>query len=240
MAWTDGLFVHWPFDPAVLRRRIPDPLELDTYDGRAWVSLLPFVLSDAGVRASPAATRLTTPELNLRTYVRFDGTPGLYFLGIDVGNLAVPAVVGGATRLPCFHADVTARTRGDRVDFRSIRDHPSEPLARFETSYRPDGEPFHAEQGTLDYWLAERRRMFDPTGDAVLYADIAHEPWSLQPADVTIHANTMFEANGLPVPDGDPRIRYCGECSITGSIPRWIHELNAGPHVRPPPLAHRH
>ena len=198
----------------------PRAPELDIYDDRAWVSLLPFVLRDAGVRASPASARLTAPELNLRTYVRFDGTPGLYFLSIDVGNLAVPAVVGGATRLPCFSANMATRMCGDRIDFRSVRDHPSEPPARFETSYEPDGDPFHAERGTLDYWLAERRRMFDPRGDAVLYADIAHEPWSLQHADVTIHANTMCGSNGLPVQGGNPRVRYCGQCSITGSIPR--------------------
>lgn len=237
MTWRKGLFAHWPFDPEQLRPHVPAPLELDTHDGRAWVSLLPFVLSRAGVRFTPSFARLTFPELNFRTYVRFDDTPGLYFFSIDVGNRFVPAVVGGPTRLPCYCADTTVHARGDGTRFRSVRDHPGEPPARFEASYRPDGDPFHAERGTLDYWLAERRRMFDPVGEAVLYADIAHQPWPLRTADVTVEANTMFETSDLPVPEGEPRFRYSDGLSMTGSIPRWIRELDGERRVRPRRLA---
>ncbi|MFC7316266.1 YqjF family protein [Halomarina halobia] len=246
MTWTDGLFIHWPFDPEQLRPHVPAPLELDTYDGRAWVSLLPFVLSRAGVRFSPSFTRLTFPELNFRTYVRFDGAPGLYFFSVDVAHPVVPAVVGRGTRLPCYHADMDVRTRGDRVDFRSVRRRTSEPsdgrrgvTARVDATYGPDGGIFRAEPGTLDYWLAERRRMYDPVGERVLYADIAHDPWPLRPADVTVRENTMFEAGGLPTPEGEPRVRYSDELSITGSVPRWIRGWDGDTWIRPRHLAHR-
>lgn len=239
MAWRNGLFVHWPFDPDEIRPHVPAPLELDTYDGRAWVSILPFILSRAGVRRAPSFARLTFPELNFRTYVRFDGTPGLYFFSVDVGHPIVPLVMGGATRLPCYHADIDVRMRGDRVDFRSVRDHAGEPRARFEASYQADGDRFHAERGTLDYWLAERRRMYDPTGEKVLYAEIAHDPWLLQPADVNVRANTVFEESSLPTPTHEPRVHYSDRRSITGSVPRWIRELNDDPHVRPDRLARR-
>lgn len=232
MTWTDGLFVHWPFDPDELRRHVPWPLEVDTYDGRAWASLLPFVLSDAGVRYSPSFARLTFPELNVRTYVRFDGTPGLYFLGIDVDHPVVPAAVRAATRLPCYDAAMTVRRRGDRVDFRSVREHPGEPPARFSASYGPEGGRFRPTPGTLDHWLVERRRLYDAVGEGVLYADVAHDPWPLQPADATIRANTVLEASDLPAPAGEPRCRYCEELRMTGSLPRRLPGRDGGPRVQ--------
>ena len=236
MTWRDGLFVHWPFDPERIRPHVPAPLELDTHDGRAWVSLLPFVLARAGVRFSPRFARLTFPELNFRTYVRFDGTPGLYFFSVDVGHRLVPAVVGRATRLPCYYAAADRRTDDDRTTFRCVRDHPGQPPARFQATYRPDGERFCAERGTLDFWLAERRRMYAPVGTGVLYADIAHEPWPLRPADATVRADAMFEVSDLPAPRRDPRLRYCDRLPITGSVPRRVRALEGDPRVRPPRL----
>lgn len=233
MTWTDGTFAHWPFDPDEIRPHVPEPLELDAFDGTAWVSVLPFVLAQAGLRGSPNFARVTAPELNFRTYVRFDGTPGLYFFSVDVGHPVVPRVVSGVTRLPAYFAEMDVRTRGDHVDFRSVRTQRGEPQARFAATYRPDGEPFRAEPGTLDHWLAERRRMYDPVGEKVLYAEIAHAPWSLQPADVTVRTNTLFEESSLPTPERDPRVRYSERRSMTGSVPRWIRELDDDTAVGP-------
>lgn len=239
MTWRDGLFVHWPVDPDRLRPHVPAPLELETYEGRAWLSLLPFVLADAGVRGSPAATRLTFPELNCRTYVSFDGTRGLYFFSIDVDQPLIPPLVGGATRLPCYAADIDLRKQGDTVEFHCVRGRADDPPARFSISYRPTGEPSTPDSGSLDYWLVERRRMYDPVGNDVLYAEIAHDPWVLQPADVTIHENTVFEVNGLPVPGGDPHVRFCAEREMTGSIPRWSSDVDGDSNVRPERLSQR-
>lgn len=239
MTWTNGLFVHWPFDPDQLRPHIPPPLELDVFDGYSWVSILPFVLSQSGIRFSPSSLRLTFPELNFRTYVSFDGTPGLYFFSIDVDQSLIPAVIGRGTRLPCYDADIDIHTCNDHVRFRCVRNHSNEPPAHFEVSYKPDSGRFYAESGTLDYWLIERRRMYDPVERGVLYADIAHNPWELQSADVAIQANTMFEANGLPTPDGDYRVHYSDRCPMTGSIPRRIHGLQSDSGVRPRSLSQR-
>lgn len=239
MTWQDGMFVHWPVDPDRLRPHVPAPLELETYDGSAWLSLLPFVLADAGLRGSPDATRLTFPELNCRTYVQFDGTRGLYFFSIDVDQPLIPLLVGGLTRLPCYSATIDLQKHGGTIDFQSVRDRPNDPPARFSISLRPTGEPAPTDAGSLDYWLAERRRMYDPAGDEVLYAEIAHDPWALQPADLTIHENTVFEANGLPVPSGDPHVRYCEKCEMTGSIPRWSRAVDGDSSVLPARLSQR-
>lgn len=240
MTLEEGCFLHRPVDPAALRPRVPDPFELDTYDGRAWITVVPFVLARAGLRYSPRTTRLTVPECNVRTYVRYDDTPGLYFFSVDVASRTIPAIVRTATEISCFYAAIDVERDGSSVNVRYRRSSPGDrPDARLDGSYRPDGELFHTEPGSLDHWLAERRRMFDFSGGTVLYADIAHEPWPLQPAHLTLRADTLFEANGLPEPTGDPRIRYTSGLTLTGSIPRQLRSLDAADQVRPPELEHR-
>ncbi|MEO5885091.1 MAG: DUF2071 domain-containing protein, partial [Candidatus Limnocylindrales bacterium] len=77
MRWTDLLFAHWPMDPTVLQPRIPDGLDLDLYNGRAWLGIVPFRMEDVAPRGVPPIPRLSVfPELNVRTYVTQDGVPG--------------------------------------------------------------------------------------------------------------------------------------------------------------------
>lgn len=222
MTWRDGLFVHWPVEPDRLRPHVPDRLTLETRDGRAWLSVLPFVLTEVGLRGTPAVTRLAFPELNVRTYVRYRGDPGLYFFSIDVDNALVAATVGRTTRLPVYRARMrVGATEENRVAFESERAG-SGPTARFAATYRPDGAVFTADPGTLAYWLAERRRFYAPDSGGVLTGEVAHDPWPLQPAAVTIHENTLLEVAGLPTPTGDPVVHYADELSMTGSIPRRL------------------
>lgn len=240
MTLEDGCFLHWPVDPAALRPHVPEPLQLDTVDDRAWITVVPFVLARAGLRGTPRATRFTVPECNVRTYVRFDGTPGLYFFSVDVASRVIPPIVQAATEISCYYASIEVDRDDTGVDFRLRRPRDRDrPAAQFEASYRPDGEVFHADPGSIDYWLAERRRMFDVAGGRVLYADIAHEPWPLQPALVTLRADTLLDANGLPEPAGEPRIRFTSGLTLTGSIPRRIASLDGGGRVRPSELEHR-
>ncbi|EMA46586.1 hypothetical protein C446_01036 [Halobiforma nitratireducens JCM 10879] len=121
MTWRDGLFAHWPVDPDELRHRIPGELKLETRDGRAWVSVLPFVLANVGVRGSPPITRTAFPELNVRTYVRYGGDSGLLFFSIDVGAPLLASLVRRTTRLPVRYARIQVSTDGTQVAFSSRR-----------------------------------------------------------------------------------------------------------------------
>lgn len=111
MTWRDGLFVNWPVDADALRPHVPDQLTLETRDGDAWLSVLPFVLTKVGLRGAPPFTRTAVAELNVRTYVRYRGDPGLFFFSIDVGSPLIAAIVGRTTRLPVYHAHMLSETR---------------------------------------------------------------------------------------------------------------------------------
>lgn len=234
MTWRDGLFVHWPVDPDAIRPHVPDQLTLETRDGDAWLSILPFVLTNVGIRGTPPAARTAVAELNVRTYVRYRGDPGLFFFSIDVGSPLIAAVVGRTTRLPVYHAHMRVSADGEGVSFSSTRGqtatgvrprfHVDRNPARFSATYRPDGDGFVPEPDTLAHWLVERRRFYAAEASGILTGEIAHDPWPLQPADVTIHENTMFEANDLPEPTADPVVHYCDELPMTGSILRRVRD----------------
>src|SRR5512144_2005093 len=72
--WHDLLFAHWPFEPAVVRPLLPPQLPLDTFDGRAWIGVVPFRLGGLRPRSAPPVPLLSSfPELHVRTYVTRDG-----------------------------------------------------------------------------------------------------------------------------------------------------------------------
>src|SRR5262245_27389124 len=69
-SWHDLLFAHWPVPAAVLRPLIPPSLGVDTFDGEAWIGVVPFRMSGVRPRYVPPLPDLSAfPELNVRTYV---------------------------------------------------------------------------------------------------------------------------------------------------------------------------
>ncbi|WP_342744122.1 YqjF family protein [Natronolimnobius baerhuensis] len=230
MTWRHGLFLHWPVDPAQLRPHVPAPLTLETWEGNAWVSVLPFVLTKIGIRGAPAVAQTAVAELNVRTYVSYRGDSGLFFFSIDLNNPLV-AALAGPTRLPVTAANMRVSGSEDGIVFSSRREPEQSPTFTeltdpdtgwFAATYRPDGPVEPPEPGTFEHWSMERRRFYAPGERTVMVGEIAHDPWPVQPAEVTIQEQTMLEANGLPEPIGSPRAYYCDELPMTGSIPRWI------------------
>ncbi|WP_254766678.1 YqjF family protein [Salinilacihabitans rarus] len=208
MGWRNVLFANWPVDPAVVDAHVPDTLTVDTCDGRAWLSVVPFTNVDVRPRRCPAGTGVALPELNLRTYVTRDGTPGVYFFSLDADGLA--AVCGARLfhHLPYYYARITLTGADGRVRFRSRRRHPGARPVRFAARYGPVGDRLSAEDA-LARFLTERYRYYteSPAGD-LRYADVDHEPWPLYEGEIEVEENGLFAANGFAVPDGDPVTLY--------------------------------
>jgi uncharacterized protein YqjF (DUF2071 family) len=94
-SWHDLLFAHWALDPDHVRAAMPEPVRpfLDVREGKAWVGVIPFWMSNVRMRwMPPIPTGGRFPELNVRTYLTIDGKPGVYFFSLDAGSLL--AVIG--------------------------------------------------------------------------------------------------------------------------------------------------
>lgn len=206
MRWSDLAFLHWPVDPGVLGPLIPPGLDLETFDGAAWLGIVPFRMEASRVRFMPALPGASDfPELNVRTYVRAGQRAGVWFFSLDAGNPLAVRAARTLFNLPYFDADMAVETSGYTTFYRSRRTHRDAPPAEFVAQYEPIGQVYHAEPGTLDYFLTERYCLFNRDRRGNLgYIDVHHLPWPLHQAAVTIERNTMAAAIGVALPNVPP------------------------------------
>jgi hypothetical protein len=243
MGWRNLAFLNYPVDPAVVDERLPNALAVDTYDGDAWLSVVPFTNVAVRPRGLPRQIGFALPELNLRTYVtRADANgdataeaPGVYFFSLDAdGDLGV-AAARAFHHLPYYRADITLEGDGrGGVHFASRRTHPGARPATFDATYRPTSrpatglgadpeDPLDARPGTLAEFLTERYRYYTETpGGELRSAGIEHPRWPLATVDVDVRENQLFEANGFADPDREGPHYYSPGVDITATGSRRV------------------
>jgi uncharacterized protein len=208
--WVDLLFMHWPVRLELLRSLIPEPLEIDTFDGIAWIGVVPFAMTDIHFRNMPTAPYLSKfLELNVRSYVRWQGKSGVFFFSLDASNPIAVEVARLWFCLPYFHSQMTKHYHADEITYRSERTDGRAHQAVLETTYRCVNKPYFAQAGTLEAWLTERYCFF-AAGKAgqIVRGDIHHKPWPLQQAQVEIRKNSMAEAIGIQLPKTEPLLHF--------------------------------
>ena len=208
----------------MLRGKIPAPLELDTFEGQAWIGVVPFRMSGVRLRGTPAIPFLSAfPELNVRTYVVAEGKPGVWFFSLDAANRIAVAAARAWFHLPYFRARMSCEERGGWIEYRCGRAHRGAPCGVFSGRYRPTGEVFSARAGSLEHFLTERYCLYamKERGE-VLRGEIHHAPWALQPAEAEFGSNTMPEADGVYVPPAKPLLHFSHRQDVVVWNPRRI------------------
>ena len=231
MGLRDLLNARWPVDPGRLDRHLPDGLAPDTYDGRAWLSVVPFLNVDVRPLGVPRSLGFRFPEVNLRTYVVRDDTPdgveddpGVYFFNLDIDGGGIVWAARLFSRLPYYHANMRCQRDDDgRVHFRSRRMHPGAPPLDFEATYWPVGDERPREPGSLSWFLAERYRYYTPYRGSLRYADIEHPSWPLYDAEWEVSENDLFAANGFADPEGDPVLLFSPGVDSYATRNRRLH-----------------
>lgn len=207
--WNDLLFLHYELAPEKLRPLVPEVLTLDIYEQHVWLSVTPFWINHLrppGVPSLPWVSQFS--ELNVRTYVTYQGKPGVYFFSLDASNLS--AVWGARIfyRLPYWQAAMKVKGRGgSKLQYESRRIHGPKP-AELRVSYSPTGEAFHARPGSPEYFLTERYCLYSVNKKRLYRADIHHLPWSLHPATVEIERNTMAQTLEIDLPQTADLARF--------------------------------
>jgi uncharacterized protein YqjF (DUF2071 family) len=200
--WEDLLFAHWRVPAGEVRTQVPSELDVEVHDSSAWVGITPFRLT--GLRARgvlPLPGLSSFLELNVRTYVRAaDGKPGIWFFSLDASSRLAVEGARRAYKLPYFHARISLGRRGEWIDFECAR--LQEQGRVFSGRYRPEGGVFHAEPGSLEWFLCERYCLYttDEKG-ALQRAEIHHKLWPLQRAEAEIELASIapLELDGAPL-----------------------------------------
>lgn len=209
-SWHQLLFAHWPVAREALRPHVPEPLSIDTFEGRAWIGIVPFQMSHVRLRFTPPLPWLSSfPELNVRTYVTTERKPGVWFFSLDAGNPVAVAAARLSFGLPYFRARMNCQEKAGWVYYRSERMDAGAPSAILKATYRSIGYVFEARPETLEYFLTERYCLYaSRSGGRIYRGDIHHPPWRLQMAEAEFTNNSMAEAASLTLPKQSPLLHF--------------------------------
>jgi uncharacterized protein YqjF (DUF2071 family) len=203
--WDDLLFAHWRAAPDSLRALLPEGVELDLFEGEAWLGITPFRLTGLRPRGLPPFPFLSSfLELNTRTYVDVGGKPGIWFFSLDASSeLAVEGARRGY-KLPYHRAAMGAEERAGWFEYECRR---RESRAVFRGRYRASGDPFEAARDSLAHFLTERYCLYTTDAGRIKRAEIHHRPWPLQPAEAAIEENTMPPSR-IELLDDEPLLHF--------------------------------
>jgi uncharacterized protein len=214
-SWGDLLFLHWQMPEELLRKHIPARLDVDTFEGRAFVGVSPFTLW--GVRpvfVPPVPFLSEFHEVNVRTYVHLDGVPGVWFFSLDANSVAAVTGARAFYRLPYFNARIERERAGETTLYSASRTDSEGAPAEFEARWDVGADQPEAEPGTLDFFLTERYCLYAADGDKLYRARIHHKPWPLHDARLRSYRSTMVDAAGLGHPAGEPLVHHGGPVDV--------------------------
>jgi uncharacterized protein YqjF (DUF2071 family) len=206
--WDDVVFLHWRYDPAEVQRLLPAGVEVDVFDGAAWVALVPFRMLDL---ALPGGRRLpfgTFPEVNVRTYVRSRSRRGVWFFSLDIDRVAPTAVARAVYRLPYCVGRVDHVRVHDLVSTRVERRWPAgERPITAELTVRT-GDPLDAADPLARFLTARWGLISARPGGRPRWAPVEHPVWPLHDAELVHLEERLVTAAGLTEPEGEPHVMW--------------------------------
>jgi uncharacterized protein len=209
--WHDLLFAHWALTPEKIRPLVPQELELDLHEGQAYGAVVPFWMSGIRARWTPPLPGLSRfAELNVRTYVRRQGIPGVYFFSLDAASRMAVRGARWGYGLPYFFARMSiedAKKSAGMFHYTSRRLEDPRP-AEFVGSYRAISAPRTSQPGSLEHFFTERYCLYTVDRARVSRGYIHHLPWQLQNAEAEIEVNTMAQAAGIKLPKSKPLLHF--------------------------------
>jgi uncharacterized protein YqjF (DUF2071 family) len=195
--WRHLTFMHWEVDVEKLRPHIPKGLEIDLFNGKAYVGTIPFLMKNVRPRLLPPVPGISTfPEFNIRTYVKRNGKAGVLFLTLEAQS-----------RITCFHAP---RKYGLPYRYAKCKISVKDDLYKWTSKRASDGvaligqcrakgDLMKAEKGSLEEFLFERYSLYTSHNDKVHMAYTQHNPWEFQEGEVEITNNTLTESYDLGI-----------------------------------------
>ncbi|WP_139378302.1 YqjF family protein [Mesobacillus jeotgali] len=190
--WHHTLFAHWPVPSASLREHVPRELEIDTFDGSAWIGIVPFKVKNTHGRMTPPIPFFSSyVEVNVRTYVSYGPRSGVYFFTLDANQLL--AVIGAKAvfGLNYKQANIDFQEK-DYFELHSKRVPAGDVNAKLSLRYKPSSDIFFAEQGTLEHWFTERYCLWTKRGSKLVRGDIHHTKWELQRANAELSQEMLI------------------------------------------------
>jgi uncharacterized protein len=221
--WRDLLFVHWPISPEAVRLLVPPQLELDLFDGTAYVGLVPFTMTGVRPVGLPAVAGLSSfHETNLRTYVRLaDRDPGVWFFNLEAANSIAVRLARRLFHLPYHYARMFMEreptswvTEPATILYAGTRRWPGPLPASYAVRATAVGPVRPAQPGTLEHFLVERYILYALWNTRLYQGRVHHTPYPLQSARIFSLDETLLAAAGINRPETTPFAHFASGVNV--------------------------
>jgi uncharacterized protein len=207
--WTRLTFLHWPYPVQALERLVPPQLHIETFEGRAWVGLVPFLMRVRGSRTPSVPWLSSFPETNVRTYVRGpDGRSGIWFLSLDAARLAPVLAARSRYHLPYKWSRMHVTQSPAQIRYECQRLWPGPRWAASVIEVAPGPLLHPGDLGELDHFLTARYRLYSRSRRGIATVAAQHDPWQLYRARATMLRDDLVRAAGLPPPESEPLVHF--------------------------------
>jgi hypothetical protein len=229
--------VHWEVETEQLRGLVPDAFKLDLFDGKAYVGCVPFRMED--VRASFMPFGFDFYELNLRTYVTYNGQPGVYFFSLDAASWPMVKLIKSVFGMNYCHASMScstgqppvscswSRASSRKLPF-SVPDGPvhyssvrKSDGTKLEVTYEVGEALGKSDNGTLQFFLFERYHLFTLQPSGIYQAQVHHPPYKVQSAKIKDLEETLLASAGLTMKKGTELLAHFSEGVNVPSYGPW-------------------
>ena len=220
--WSDLVFIHWRYPAETVQALLPEGVEIEQFDGTAWVGLIPFHMNDLGFPlVHPLPHVGSFPEVNVRTYVRCGDFSGVWFFSLDINKILPTLTARAVYEIPYCYGSVSHKKVGDFVATTVARKWPGPKAASsivIETREPTDGD--------LERFLTARWGLITKSKRSkFLWGQVHHPPWKLHNAQLLHLDDTLVTAAGLPKPKGTPHVMYSQGVSVRIGWPKTIRKL---------------
>lgn len=174
--WNRALFLHWVVPFEQLRKCVPVKLNLDTFDGNCYVSLVAFTMEKIRPKFLPSVGGISYfDEINVRTYIDNDGKKGVYFLNIEASKTISAFIAKAISGLPYEKAKIS----------RTEKLYNSNNLKKgFNLNAEFEIEEVISEKTELDKWLTERYCLYLDLENEFYRYDIHHKEWEIKKVNI--------------------------------------------------------
>lgn len=174
--WNRALFLHWAVPYELLRKCVPSSLNIDTFEGNCYVSLVAFTMEKIRPKYLPPVSYISDfDEINVRTYIDNDGKKGVYFLNIEAGKTISAFIAKAISGLPYEKANIQ----------RTEKSYHSNNLKKgFTLNAEFEVKEIMVDKTELDKWLTERYCLYLDQENKLYRYDIHHKEWEIKKVDI--------------------------------------------------------
>jgi uncharacterized protein len=227
--WYNLTSLHWQYPAAEIQALLPHCFTVDTFDGSAWVGLIPFEMKRIRLPVGPnggiSAGRFSSfPEINVRTYIRdAQGRRAVWFFSLDIDRVAPTIIARVGYGLPYCVSKITVESTGDTVryrskrtwlnsyqrtsdaeiDYRNVREAANKSVPGCDIAIRI-GDALGNDQNDLHDFVSARWALGSTFARRGVWAEVDHPPWPLFHAEVVRCDETLMQAAGLKPPRHPP------------------------------------